>query len=167
MKNRNDFQVLASGLASLKCTKQIVGAKKVKAGFEITFCVDDATGVDIARDIMSNSHKTLAIMYVMETKEFFDARKAPLTGVELIEVERKEQIEKHGRTIENDQRDNRGLQLVTGAIAILSEKFGTFPDGWDLKICNNIACKPYKERLAIAGALIAAEIDRVNYEEKL
>lgn len=39
------------------------------------------------------------------------------------------------------------------------------PAAWDENICSNMASKNYIQRLTIAGALIAAEIDRINYIE--
>lgn len=37
-----------------------------------------------------------------------------------------------------------------------------YPKTWSSLFSENIVRKPYKERLIIAGALIAAEIDRIN-----
>ena len=89
------------------------------------------------------------------------------TGIELIAIERQEQIEKHFRTIAEDVRENRTGQLVVGAIALArSERIGFWdemPMTWNEKLCKKMAKKPYKERLIIAGALIAAEIDRLNW----
>jgi len=39
------------------------------------------------------------------------------------------------------------------------------PKGWDHKIWEKMCHKNYKKRLIIAGALIAAEIDRLNSKE--
>src|SRR5688572_5995972 len=80
------------------------------------------------------------------------------TGVGLIAIERLEQINKHGRTIERDNKENSAEQLATGAEMLLamSHEEGidpqTFPDGWDHDICQHMLGKPYKERLIIAGA---------------
>jgi len=91
------------------------------------------------------------------------------TGIELIAQERKEQIEKHGRTIEKDVIENAGLQLSTGASVLINRSFKSsrqrlslMPDEWDDLICLKMVSKTYKERLIIAGALIAAEIDRLQ-----
>lgn len=91
-----------------------------------------------------------------------------ITGIELIAAERQEQIEKHGRTIEKDVQQNDNEQLSHGALLLLSVDYEegidseSYPDGWDHEICANMIRKPYKERLIIAGALIAAEIDRLQ-----
>lgn len=95
------------------------------------------------------------------------------TGIELIAIERAEQIEKHGRTISddvisNDVISNENGQLAHGAEMLLAVEHEegvdsmSFPDGWDEDACRKMIGKPYMERLIIAGALIAAEIDRLQ-----
>lgn len=92
------------------------------------------------------------------------------TGIELIAEERQEQIEKHGRSISQDVTYNSGLEKpLTKAAAALTMEHGNSlamqtmrPQNWDAEIWNKMMSKPYKERLIIAGALIAAEIDRVQ-----
>jgi hypothetical protein len=98
------------------------------------------------------------------------------TGIELIAQERQDQIEKHGRTIEKDARLNNRKQLSQGAANLIlpsgdnmSDQYNRFfnrPSDWDEDIWERMVDKPYKERLIIAGALIAAEIDRLNYTEQ-
>lgn len=90
------------------------------------------------------------------------------TGTQLITEERLEQIIKHGRTITKDVIENDNNQLSVGALMLLSVDYEegidseSYPDGWDKDICLHMLNKPYKERLIIAGALIAAEIDRLQ-----
>jgi hypothetical protein len=94
------------------------------------------------------------------------------TGIELIEIERNEQIEKHGRIIASDVRNNPEFQLAAAASYLCNphtdpEDYDMqyyLPVGWDLDIFTKMCYKPYKERLIIAGALIAAEIDRLQYK---
>ncbi|MBP6566066.1 MAG: hypothetical protein KA270_02800 [Saprospiraceae bacterium] len=88
------------------------------------------------------------------------------TGIELIAQERAEQIEKHGRTIKSDVEYNSHCELSDGARLLLTginelERVIP-PHNWDREIWDKMISKPYKERLIIAGALIAAEIDRLN-----
>lgn len=94
------------------------------------------------------------------------------TGIELISIERAEQIEKHGRTIAYDVKTNKKRELSFAA-AVLScphpETMGcsskndySCPEGWDVNIWTKIIKKPYRQRLIIAGAFLAAEIDRLN-----
>ena len=61
---------------------------------------------------------------------------------------------------------NTEEQLRIGALRLIHEKGNPdTPYGWDKKIWQHMTNKPLKERLIIAGALIAAEIDRINYNE--
>ena len=85
-----------------------------------------------------------------------------MTGIELIAQERKEQIEKHGRTIAQDKQHNRRNELILGTIALLEDKEDLFPFKWDRIVCRHMFLKGRVEQLAIAGALIAAEIDRIQ-----
>lgn len=95
------------------------------------------------------------------------------TGIELIAEERKEQIEKHGRTIKLDVFHNGNKELTRAACALISplldgeqqgnKRLDAMPERWKpdrttVKMINH----DYKERLVIAGALIAAEIDRIQ-----
>ncbi len=89
------------------------------------------------------------------------------TGIELIAQERQEQIEKHGRSIEYDLYQNNNFELKRGAIALLDNDRRRFSGFWDRYICDKMIAKSYKNRLIIAGALIAAEIDRLNALKQL
>lgn len=80
-----------------------------------------------------------------------------MTGVELIARERQEQIEKHGWTAEHDDAHGSG-ELAEAASVILRSSWDSWP--FEAHWADKIASKPYVERLTIAGALIAAEIDR-------
>ena len=93
-----------------------------------------------------------------------------MTGIELITQERQEQIEKHGRTIEKDILQNGSYQLSIAASKVLAFPAGDPsyqlpPLGWDVDIYRKMINKSYKERLIIAGALIAAELDRLTFKE--
>lgn len=83
------------------------------------------------------------------------------TGVELIAQERNEQITKHGRTLEQDAYNNKDYQLSGAAVSLITGNRMT-PFEWDARIFNKMMDKCYLDRLIIAGALIAAEIDRIN-----
>lgn len=97
-----------------------------------------------------------------------------MNGIELINQERVEQLTKHGRTVEKDKELNEEFQLADAA-AVLTlpvpdsltgaflQSYGEHPPvGWNKEIWKKMLEKPYKERLVIAGALIAAEIDRIS-----
>lgn len=85
------------------------------------------------------------------------------TGIELIAAERNEQINKHGRTLEKDIETNSDNQLLVAAHDLIcGPKPSDLPKGWDKKVWEKMAAKNYTDRLITAGALIAAELDRVN-----
>lgn len=88
-----------------------------------------------------------------------------MTGIELIAKERQEQIEKHGYTTHIDANQNKDRELVMAAIALLQEhpSIIDFPKSWLVNsLTHKMRNKNYNERLVIAGALIAAELDRIN-----
>lgn len=86
------------------------------------------------------------------------------TGIELIAVERKEQIEKHGKTHVKDILENSNGQMIKAAHELLHKHPGNmgFPAEWDRAVVHRMASKNLRERLIIAGALIAAELDRIE-----
>ncbi len=98
------------------------------------------------------------------------------TGIQLIANERQfKQIEKHGFTAEHHANhpewyDNE--QLISAAHMISQyDEFESPEDlyrelcplNWDLDWWQRLCDKPKIERLAMAGAFIAAEIDRVLF----
>lgn len=94
------------------------------------------------------------------------------TGIDKIGKERKEQIEKHGYTPEKDSQ-YKGRQLAEVAATLIHPTIGTprkrlslMPSDWNDEILLKMCKKEYEERLIIAGALIAAEIDRIQEIEK-
>lgn len=89
-----------------------------------------------------------------------------MTGIELITQERAEQVNKHKRTVEADIINNPRKQLRDGAAALLMADEEFMPKEWDVAIVVKMLDKSYHDRLVVAGALIAAEIDRLNYENK-
>lgn len=92
-------------------------------------------------------------------------------GIELITEERENQISK-GYSIEKDTQINNDKQLLDAAVLLMSyhdhlnyldyEFHECVPNGWDLDIWVKLCRKQYMERLAISGAWIAAEIDRLQ-----
>lgn len=111
------------------------------------------------------------IVGLIEADEYFEKENSLLkegSGVHLIAIERKEQIEIHWRTLQRDVDENSNNELAHGAEMLLAAEHEegidteSYPDGWDKEICTHMLSKPYKERLIIAGALIAAEIDRLS-----
>lgn len=84
------------------------------------------------------------------------------TGIELIAEERQEQIKKHDRSLEYDKNFNKNGQLRRGAMALLSLDDSLFSNNWEVPLCQKMMQKSYKDRLIIAGAFIAAELDRIS-----
>lgn len=94
---------------------------------------------------------------------------AKQSGIALITKEREEQKKKHGWTVKKDREINKRFQLTYAARVLLRrERFSTqdirftHPPLWDYSIWEEMCRKSYKKRLVLAGALIAAEIDRVQ-----
>ena len=91
-----------------------------------------------------------------------------MKGIDLIAKELQDQITKHGRTVLSDVRNNENHQLTTGAIGLLAginEK--VIPNGWDVDSWSKMCNKSRRDRLIIAGALIAAEINRLDYSNEV
>jgi hypothetical protein len=88
------------------------------------------------------------------------------TGLELIAIERQEQLEKHKHTIESDKNFYNDGQLLEVAGALISTDMVGVPDNWNVKQFNYMMSKKHKEKLIIAGALICAEIDRLQAIEE-
>lgn len=92
-----------------------------------------------------------------------------MTGIELIEKERNEQIIEHKWSLDYDELYNSIGQLVQAANALIvdtvsdpRQRLLLMPSYWDSQACLKMCMKSRKERLIIAGALIAAELDRIN-----
>jgi len=92
-----------------------------------------------------------------------------IIGAQLIVQERQEQLEKHGRSVDRDIKENDGFQLVHAASILCTPNPDHTPEvntdapyGWDEELWEKMLNKDYKQRLIIAGALIAAEIDRIE-----
>ena len=101
------------------------------------------------------------------------------TGIELITEEREKQISK-GRGLNQDlnYNNNEQLSICAGLLCHTSDDednatkeclidLGKLQlQNWDLDLFENMMKRDYKERLIIAGALIAAELDRFCYENE-
>lgn len=93
------------------------------------------------------------------------------TGLQLIAEERSKQIIIHKRTIQSDVEDNSNGELAVAARLLITkddemklmEDFATLLlPNWNKEHLIKMDNKPYFEKLIIAGALLAAEIDRVQ-----
>ncbi len=101
-----------------------------------------------------------------------------MDGVELISQERQRQIEIEGHTSKHDDENNCGGSLVLASVSYALDAVGTYAwDGvnnpsyykkhagyiwpWDVKWWKPTPNDPIRQ-LIKAGALIAAEIDRLQ-----
>lgn len=89
-----------------------------------------------------------------------------MTGVQLIATERREQIMKHKRTVLNDLKTNTNNELLLAASRLLTQVLGNsghypaWPSHWDDAICDKMDAKTDFEKVQIAGAFMAADLDR-------
>jgi hypothetical protein len=83
------------------------------------------------------------------------------TGIQLIAEERNEQINKHGYNERRDDKYNH-FELAAVSVAIINQSIFYYPNNWDEAYFEKIMAKPRTEQLTIAGALISAEIDRIQ-----
>lgn len=92
------------------------------------------------------------------------------TGAQLIATEREKQIKKHGFTgkhhTEHPEWYDRE-QLIYASSEILNPSaIASVPVNWNKEWFLNLTQRSKLERLAISGALIAAELDRLIELEK-
>lgn len=90
------------------------------------------------------------------------------SGIELIKTERKEQIEKHGFSLEKDREFYQKKELVQAAYyCLMLAEFGNhagknrfWPEGWDRYFEHKIINKNVIGKLTVAGAFLMAENER-------
>lgn len=85
-----------------------------------------------------------------------------LSGDELIAIERAEQVLKHNKPIVHDLKKNQNGELIDMAEALILDCPEHAPNHWDRGIVERMMAKTKQQRYVYAGALIAAEIDRLN-----
>lgn len=95
-----------------------------------------------------------------------------MTGIELIAQEREDQLTKHGFSAGFDADFNSMAQLREAVIHLVNNEIDHIKDEnvlalcpakWESHLWLKMCRKPIKERLSIAGALVAAEIDRLQF----
>lgn len=105
------------------------------------------------------------IIFPEGLEEWNGIKLKPMTGIEKIAQERREQKVTHGKTILGDYQQYPDFELATLAEAIIADDIGKVPDCFSTEAINKIWTKSYEQKLVIAGALLAAEIDRLNFKE--
>lgn len=94
------------------------------------------------------------------------------TGIELITEERIiKQINKYGFTAQHhalhpEWYDKVQLIEAANTLSMTEIKSCLVPLNWNIIWFEKLCKKSHKERLIIAGALISAELDRLNYIEE-
>lgn len=86
-------------------------------------------------------------------------------GVLHIAHERAEQINVHKHTPEIDSCKNKHGELIEGALYLLGHNKNSFPCSWSDATREKFDSKNRKQKLIVAGALIAAELDRIEFME--
>lgn len=87
------------------------------------------------------------------------------TGIELITIERKEQIKKHEYTVQHDRGEHYEGELLDTANFAITYNDSIIPSGFS-EFKSKMSYKNKIQRLVCAGALIAAEIDRLQQISK-
>lgn len=82
-------------------------------------------------------------------------------GVELIAQERDEQINKHGFDETRDTQYYANAELVQATLFSIKPNLFSFPKNWNPIYAEKIEKKNLLDRYKVAGALIAAEMDRL------
>lgn len=93
-------------------------------------------------------------------------RDIDMPGAQRIGTERWEQVYKHKWSVRNDA-DYKDGQLIKAALFCINSNLFEWPFGWDKKFRDKILKKSQIERYAVAGAFIAAQIDRDEYINSL
>lgn len=88
-----------------------------------------------------------------------------MSALGLIDDERRKQIE-NGYDAAHDDRHNE-KEIVRAALRILSDYVGDddYELGWEQELALKMRGRPPIERLTVAAAMIAAEIERVQRTE--
>lgn len=96
------------------------------------------------------------------------------SGADLITAKRNEQLEKVSIKYDVNFCDKNQLAIAAQALlhgedgdsdTVSAERIDKRPKDWSAMMMIEWAHSDYKDRLIIAGALIAAEIDRLQYVE--
>lgn len=89
-----------------------------------------------------------------------------MTGTEMITKEVEEMRKKHGFDVLYDLENNKNFQLRDAAIYMLTGNDYDFPLTWGNEWKVKFDRKTDGEKLILAGAFIAAELDRLNTQNE-
>jgi len=104
--------------------------------------------------------------FLEETRAFINRLKIKsMTGIEKIAQKRLEQKIKHGHSIKSDYEAYPDFELIQAAQGVLNGNPEQMPKSWDQASCKKLCSKPLEDRLIAAGAMLAAQIDVLNFSE--
>lgn len=142
--------------------------QNVIEGFDLAVTLEE-------EDLDPTIHDT-ELKLLVEKQEMESGYSSQHSGIGKMFAERMEQLVLHGISVQQDAQYNTDKQLIVAA-HILSgresldkesneEIDALRPEDWNLVRWRHMCKKPYPDRIIIAGALLAAEYDRLMYEEK-
>lgn len=116
-------------------------------------------------DRMQYHHDEVAKRFAKEVSEY--NKYIMKAGIELIAKERQEQLEKHGLTVDSDVNINTNGALLSVVKYLIDPLHSKWPKHWNVDYKEHLDNNKTKlEKLVIAGALIAAEIDRLQFSNE-
>ena len=89
-----------------------------------------------------------------------------MTGIEMVKKELEEMRGKHGFDVMYDLENNKNFQLRDAAMYMLTGNEYDFPLTWGKEWKVKFDRKSDREKLILAGAFIAAELDRLNTQNE-
>lgn len=85
-----------------------------------------------------------------------------MNGIEEIIIERINQLDNHKYKVDNDVKVHLKGELRSVAVALILNDSSFYPLSWNEEQYKNWMCEDRVKQLAIAGAFLAAEIDRIK-----
>ena len=127
------------------------------------------------RKLWNNDHQSKDEMIEVDEKRLnasMDLTAQSSAGINAIVIERSEQVARKGYTPiwdvkHRSEKKGGWFPLVFAAYGMLNPNVGSQPEFMDKEAWEKIVNKPYRDRLVVAGALIAAEIDRFDLAESM
>lgn len=88
------------------------------------------------------------------------------TAIELIAQERNDQLTKHHFTVKQDVISHHENELIQAALYAINQDVFAAPADWHYSFKDRMKKKDRVKQLVTASALIAAEIDRILYQDE-
>ena len=142
--------------------------QNVIEGFDVAVTLEE-------EDLDPQLHEA-ELKLLVEKEEMASGYSSQHSGIGKMFAERMEQLDLHGISVRQDAQYNTDKQLIvaahilSGRESLDKESYEELeqlrPEGWNVPRWMHICKKPYLDRIIIAGALLAAEYDRLMYDEK-